>query len=177
MPSPEDRVVIASSKVKLILLTAGAFLFVVAGIWMFDVADTQRRYAPMYVRVMSVLAIGFFGLSGLYGLRKLFDGSPGLVLDREGIIVYASGIAAGRVAWREIRDIQVVSVSGQQFLAITVEDPEKFLMKGNVLGRWFARMNHKAYGTPIFISSHSLTMKFEDLEERIQDFHKRHRNT
>lgn len=172
MHGTDDRIVIASSKVKLVLLTVGAFLFVAAGIWLFDIADTQRRYASIYVKGVSVLAIGFFGLCGLYGLLKLFDGAPGLVLDREGIIDNSSGIAAGRVAWREIRDIRVMSVSGQRLLAVIVDDPEKYLGRGNVLSRLFVTMNYKLYGTPIFISSHSLKVNFYDLEKQIRDVRK-----
>ena len=146
------------------------------GIWLIDIADTQGRYASIYVKGVSVLAIGFFGLCGLYGLYKLFDRSPGLVLDREGIMDNSSGVPAGRVAWREIRDIQIMSVSGQRLLAFIVSDPEKYLGKGNVLHRFFVRMNYRMYGTPIFISAHSLKMNFEELERLIRDFHRRHGN-
>lgn len=176
MHSTDDRIAIPSSKVKLVLLTVGALLFVGAGIWLFDIADTQSRYAPIYVKGISVLAIGFFGLCALYGLLRLFDGAPGLVLDREGIIDNSSGVAAGRVAWREIRDIRVMSVSGQRFLAFVVNDPEKYLGKGNIVSRLFVKLNYKMYGTPIFISSHSLKVKFEDLEKLIQDFRRKHSN-
>lgn len=171
-----DRITIASSKVKLTLLTAGAALFVAGGIWLFGLADTQSRYSPIYVKGVSVLTIGFFGLCGLYGLLKLFDGSPGLVLDREGIIDNSSGVAAGRISWREIRDIQVRSIGGQRFVAVMVADPEKYLGKGNFLSRFFVKANYKMYGTPIFISAHSLKVKFEDLEKQIQDFRKRSSN-
>lgn len=170
MHNTDDRIAIASSKVKVGLLTMGASLFVIGGIWLFGIADTQSRYSPIYVKGASVLAIVFFGLCGLYGLLKLFDSSPGLVLDREGIIDHSSGVAAGRVAWREISDVQVVSVSGHRFLAIVVHDPEKYLGKGNAPGRFFAKLNYKTYGTPIFISANALKVKFEELEKQIQDF-------
>jgi hypothetical protein len=176
MHSTDDRIVIPSSKVKLVLLTIGAFLFVGGGFWLFDVADTPSRYAPLYVKGISVLTIGFFGLCGLYGLVKLFDASPGLVLDREGIIDNSSGVAAGRVAWREIRDIQILSISGQRFLAFVVHDPQKYLDRGNILSRVLVKLNYKIYGTPIFISANSLKVNFEDLEQQVQDFRRKHGN-
>lgn len=176
MHSTDDRIAISSSKVKLVLLTVGAFLFVAAGVGLFEFADTQRQYPPIYVKGISILGIGFFGLCGVFASLKLFDSSPGLVLDREGIIDNSSAIAAGRVTWREIRDIQAVSISGQRLLAIIVDDPEKYLGKGNVLSRWFVKMNHRLYGTPIFISSHALKINFDDLERQIQDFRARHGN-
>ena len=169
-PDRADRIAIALSKVKVALLTAGALLFVALGIGLLEIADVQRRFPPLYVKGVSVLAIGFFGLCGIYALFKLLDRSPGLVLDREGIIDNSSGISAGRVAWREIREIRVVSIHRQRFLAFIVDDPQKYLGKGSVLKRVFVRMNYRMYGTPIFIGAHSLKIKFDQLEKLIAEF-------
>jgi hypothetical protein len=173
MHGADDRVVIASSKTKLLLIIAGALLFVATGVWLLAIADTQRRYPPLYVEAVSVAAIAFFGLCAIYGLIKLLDRSPGLVLDREGIIDNSSALAAGRVRWNEINDIRVVTVSGQRFLAVFVADPGRYLGRGNALIRWFVSMNYKLYGTPIFIASHSLKAKFEDLEKQVRDYRAR----
>lgn len=175
MHGMHDRIVIASSKSKLGLMMLGAILFVAGGLWLFAIADTQGRYPPIYVKAVSVVAIGFFGVCGIFVLQKLFDDSPGLVLDREGMVDNSSGVAAGRVAWRDIRDIQIMSVSGQRFLAVVVGEPEKYLGKGHFLKRWMVRMNYRSYGTPVFISANSLKVKLDDLEEQIRDFHRRYR--
>ena len=143
-------------------------------VWLIAIADVQRRYPPLYVEGASVLAIAFFGLCALYGLFKLFDGSPGLVLDREGLIDNSSGLAAGRVAWREIRDLHVVVVSGQRFLAFVVDHPEKYLGEGNVLKRFLVRMNYRSHGAPILISAHSLKVNFEELEQLVREFRRRY---
>lgn len=169
-PDRAERIVVASSKVKVALLTAGALLFVALGVWLLEIADVQRRFPPLYVKGASVLAIGFFGLCLVFWLIKLFDGSPGLVLDREGIIDNSSALAAGRVAWREIRDVRVISVQGQRFLAFVVDDPERYLGKGSILKRFLVKMNYRMYGTPIFISAHSLKMNFNELEKLIAEF-------
>jgi hypothetical protein len=176
MSNADGRIAIASSKLKLALMTLGAVLFVAGGLVLFAIADTQSRFPPIYVKVVSVLAIAFFGLCMVYGVLKLFDGAPGLVLDREGIIDNSSALAAGRVAWHEIRDIHVVSVKGQRFIALVVRDPGKYLGKGNVLIRWFVEMNYKMYGTPILISAHSLKMRFDDLANQIEHFRRKHGN-
>jgi hypothetical protein len=169
-----DRVVIALSKVKLSLMVVGALLFVAGGVWLLAIADTQTGYLPIYVKGVAILAIGFFGLCALYGLRKLSDGSPGLVLDREGIMDNSSGIAVGRVAWREIRDVQVVSIHGQRFLALFVGDHQRYLGGGNLLSRLFRKTNYRWYGTPIVISAHGLKVTFRDLETQIRDFRARY---
>ena len=176
MQDSNDRIVVPSSKTKLTMLTVGALLFVVGGLWLFDIADTQGRYASIYVKGVAVLAAGFFGLCALYGFIKLFDRAPGLVLDHEGIIDNSSGVAAGRVSWSEIRDVRAMSISGQRFLAFIVKDPEKYLGKGNIVSSVFVNLNYKIYGTPIFISSHSLKTNFADLERQIRDFRAKHGN-
>jgi hypothetical protein len=176
MHSAEDRVAIPLSKAKVVLLIVLALVFVVGGLWLFNIADAQSRYAPIYVKAIALLSIGLFGLSGAYGLVRLFDDSPGLILDAEGIIDNSSMAAAGRVPWREIRDIQVVSIGGQAFLAFIVTDPEKYLSKGNILSRMLVKANYKIYGAPIFIGARALKVKFEDLQEQIQNLRRKHSN-
>ena len=176
MDSRGGQVVIALSKTKLVLLVAGAFLFVALGFWLVEIADNQGRYPPIYVKGVSIAAIGFFGVCALYGLRKMFDGSPGLVLDREGIIDNSSGISAGRVFWREIRDVQVVSISGQRLLAFMVDEPEKYLGKGNILTRYLVNWNYRRYGSPVFISANSLKIGFDELLKQVQEFRSKHGN-
>ena len=166
--------VIQSSKTKLILIVVGALLFVALGAVLIYIADEQNRYPPIYVKAVSVAAIGFFGLCAVVGLIKLFDSTAGLVLDREGIIDNSSGAAAGRVEWRDIRDIQAMTISSQKMLSIFVHDPGKFLDRGNFVRRFFARMNYKYYGTPIFISAHALKVNFVELEKQVRDFRVRY---
>lgn len=84
MQTSDDRVVIRSSKTKLILIVVGALLFVALGVVLITVADLQRQYPPIYVKAVAVAAIGFFGLCAVIGLVKLFDRTAGLVLDRDG---------------------------------------------------------------------------------------------
>jgi len=170
----EDRIVIRSSRTKLILVVVGALLFVVLGVLLITMADDQNRHSPIYVKTVSVVCIAFFGLCAVVGLVKLFDGAPGLVLDRQGIIDNSSALGAGRVDWREIQDVRAVTISGQKFLAFYVEDPGRFLNKGNVVMRLFLKMNYRMYGSPIFISSHSLKVNFEELEILVHDFRGRH---
>ncbi len=174
MQGSDDRIAIASSKVKLILVALGAFLFVALSVWLFMIADTQDRFSSIYVKVLSVLGVVFSGLCGLYCLSKLSDDSPGLVLDSEGIIDNSSAIAAGRVTWQEIRDVQEMVVSGQRFLTVIVQDPGKYLGKGNPLSRLLVKMNYKMYGSPIFISTNGLKVGFDELERLFQDYRDRY---
>jgi len=93
-----DRVAIPLSKTKLLVLILGAALFVALSVWLLVSADKQVRYDPSYVKGVSLLAIGFFGLCCAYGVMKLPDKRPGLILDSAGLIDNSSAFAVGRVA-------------------------------------------------------------------------------
>ena len=155
-------------------MVVGALLFVALGLGLITIADDQKQYPSVYVKAVSVVTIGFFGLCAVFGLIKLFDSTAGLVLDREGIMDNSSGTAAGRVEWREIREIRAMTVSGQKLLAFFVDDPAKFLGRGDIVSRLFVRMSYKMYGTPVFISAHALKVNFEELERLIRDFRGRY---
>jgi hypothetical protein len=174
MHNSDHRIAIASNKAKLFLMTLGGFLSAAGGVLLFGFSDADGRYSSIYVKGVSVLSVAFFGWCGLRAPFKLFDGSPGLVLDGEGIIDNASGLAVGRVEWREIHGVHLLSVSGQRFLAFLVDRPEDFLRRGSFLSRVFSRMNYKMYGTPILISANALQVDFDELERQVQDFRRRH---
>lgn len=170
----DDRIVIEGSRTKLALVLVAALAFVVLGVALWLVADVQERYPPLVVRGTGALVSVFFGLAALYAVIKLFDRSPGLVLDREGIIDDSSALAVGRVPWRDIRDISTTTVSGQRFLTLSLHDPEPYLRRGNPIKRFFVQLNHRMYGSPVFISATGLKATLEEIEGHLERFHARH---
>jgi len=174
MESPEDQITIRPTRIHALPPTVGALLFVLAGIWLFRTADAQSRHSPLFVQGLSVLAIAFFGACALYGLGKLLGRPPELVLDREGIVDRSNAAAAGRVAWNEIRAIEVVSVRSQRLLALHVVDPEKYLARDGLVRRLLRKLNHGSCGTPIVIPASALGVPIQSLEQQIRHFHARY---
>src|SRR5687768_14342618 len=117
-----EQVVIPLSRTKILMITAGALVLAAGAVFLWFVADDQRRIPPGFARIVSVLGTLLFGAGIIYGAVKLFDKRPGLVLDSEGIVDNSSAIAAGRIPWEEIVDIQTMSVSGQNFLSLIVTE-------------------------------------------------------
>lgn len=128
------------------------------------------RYDPMFVRAVGMAGFVFFGLCGVFGLAKCLDSRPGLVLDSIGIIDNSAGVAVGRIAWSEIRDVQAGSVRSQKFLVLFVTNPEKYLGKGNFLKRFFVDANYRMTCSPITISAGALRIGFSELEGLIRSF-------
>lgn len=169
------QLVVPLSKTKLILLISGAVGFVALGVWLWSIAEYQTRYNPLYMKAVAVTSAGFFGVCGIYGFVKLFDTAPGLIIDSEGIVDNSSGVSAGRIPWREIRGITVTSLKGQKFLTFEVENPQKYVERGNFLKHQLNAVNLKYFGSPIQIAANSLQIRFDELHKIVVEFHDRYK--
>jgi len=175
-----EEKVIELSKVKIILITLGAITFVLLGVWFFsldaETIESQRRFnSPTLVYGIGFISIVFFGLCGLFGIKKIFDKSPGLVVSSDGILDNSSGISAGIIPWSEVVSIGEYQVQKQKFISIQVTDPEKYANNGNALKRMANRANIKICGTPINISANSLKINYRELLETITEYYQQSR--
>lgn len=157
------EVVIPLSKGKNVLLLFGAVAFVVGSIWLWSIADAQRRYHPLVVRVTSVVGTLFFGGCAIYGVWKLFDDRPGLVIDTTGILDNSSAVATGKIPWEDVLGIGQFEISGQRYIVVFVTEPEKYVRRGNYVCRMLKAANVKLAGSPITISPSSLQTSFDQL--------------
>jgi hypothetical protein len=167
-----DETIIALGKAKVAMLIFFSCAFVAAGAWMlsFDAADirSDRSFGiffnePLIAHGFGLAAIVFFALCGLYGLKKMFDKKPGLILNESGIVDNASGVAAGFVPWSEVLGIAVYEIHKQKMLIVGVKDPQKYIARGGVLKRMLNRANHNMSGSPITISAAALGIEFPEL--------------
>jgi hypothetical protein len=160
--------IIELSKIKVLLLIIGSCAFVAIGLWMLQMdsaeIEAQRRFnSPLFVYGLGTLSIVFFGLCGAFGIKKLFDRKPGLVLSSAGILDNSSGVSAGLIPWSEITGFSVLQVQKQKILIVGVADPEKYIEIGGSLKRVLNRANLKMCGSPIAITSNSLKIGFDEL--------------
>ena len=167
--------VIALSKTKLVLLLVGALGFVAVGIWLLtldaEFIASQRKFNnPSLVYGLGIVGIAFFGACGYIGIKKLFQQTPGLVLNAEGIFDNSSGVSAGLVPWSDISGIYEYAIGQQKFIAILVVDPDKYINRGNALRRMTNKANMKMSGTPINISANSLKLTYPELLAAITEY-------
>jgi hypothetical protein len=165
-----DEKVIELHKKKLIFLIFVACMFVAFGCWLMQMnsaeIEAHRRFnSPWFVHGIGLLSILFFGLCGVFGIRKLFDKTPGLIFSVKGIYDNSSGVSAGLIPWTEIQGFSVFEIKKQKMLVIKVITPEKYIEVGNPVKRALNRMNYKMCGSPIAISSNALKVSFEELQD------------
>lgn len=166
-----ERIEIKLSKGKLLLMLAASLLIALAGYWLIvKIANEQTRYSAIFVKLLGVVSILFFGILFIYALVKMFGKKPGLVVDDKGITDNSSGVAAGFIAWNNITGIRAVKVQSTRFLLIDTVNPDLYIEDKSAFSKRMMKINMKMYGTPITIPSTTLKYKFEDLELLLQSY-------
>lgn len=165
-----NKIEIPVSKTKLLPGIAGSILFVALGLYLFTtIADRQTRFNPPLVKGIGVAGILFFGATGIYGIKKIFDKNIGLTIDDNGIIDNTNASGIGLIKWTDITEIKTQQVMSTKFLLIYTSDPERILEKVKGIKRKLLEGNMKMYGTPLSIASNTLKYNFSDLEKLIKD--------
>ena len=178
-----EKIEIPLSKNKLFLGIGGSVLFVILGLWLFLNEDSFQEHSfrllrnPMVAKVVGVLGILFFGMTCVFGIKKLFDKKVGLIIDSSGITDNSNASSVGLIEWNDITDIKTKQVMSTKFLMINVSNPEKYIEKAkNGLRAKLMRSNMKMYGTPLSITSNTLKYNFEKLEQLIQTEFEKNKN-
>ncbi len=173
----DNEIIIPLSKGKIVLLIIGSLAFVTACAWLFNI-KAGGEYEAVFWKGFAIIGGIFFSITGIFGIKKIFDFEPGLVINSEGIIDNSSAVSIGLIKWGDIVGFKVMQISSTKLLLILVKNPEKYIeMEENKIKRKLMSMNNSRYGSPISISSNALKINFKELEKMIQDnFEKYSRN-
>jgi len=164
-----QEIVIKLSKTKMLVLLAGSIGFVAVGFWLWQIADVQHRYFPLYVKFAATLSIGFFGLGAVFIFVKLFDSNPGLIINDEGITDNASGASAGLVRWENITKVRITEIVNQKFITIDVNNADEILNRQSDSKRAMMQQNIKLCNSPVNISTNMLQCNFQKLYDLIKE--------
>jgi len=172
----KEKIEIPISKNKLYLIVTSSLLFVIAGIWLFLNSNefekiTTIKYLgnPILIKSIGIIGVLFFGATGKYGIRKMFDNKPGLIIDSTGITDNSNESSIGLIEWNDISEIKIHQVMSTKFLLINVVNPEKYIGKAKSRIRAkLMRTNMEMTGTPLSITSNTLKYNFGKLEQLVQ---------
>ncbi|GGH21691.1 STM3941 family protein [Mucilaginibacter phyllosphaerae] len=160
---------ISLSKIKMIALLTGALLFVAAGIWFVKHPEMFSK-SPLLITIIGYASIVFFGVCALFVVSKLFDTSPGFVIDSNGIVDNSSMFSVGFIPWVDIAGLSTLQIGRQKMIMIKVQDPNGYINRQpNALSRRAASINYRMYGSPIIVSTAALRHSFEGLYDKINE--------
>jgi hypothetical protein len=166
------KVEIPLSKVKILLLLIGSEAFVIGGILFIITPDTFISTifrSRDLIRLAGIAGVILFGAAGIYGARKLFDKSVGLIIDDNGITDNTNASSAGLIYWKDITEIKTKQVMSTKYLLIFVSNPDNYLGRVSGFKRKLMTGSMKMYGTPLSITANTLKYNFKDLEKLILD--------
>ncbi len=178
-----DEKVIELSKTKIALGILGSSAFVAIGVWLLSLDEANIRLNrsfrllfnnPMFAYGLGILSIVFFGGLALFFIKKIFDKKPGLVFNNSGIVDNASAVAAGFIPWSEVTGSHIFEMPQQKMLIIMVNDPQKYIERGNAVKRKLNQANFKMCGSPIAISSSALKINFPELQSVFDEYQRKY---
>lgn len=161
----KNDIIIPLSKKKTILLVLGALLFFVLGFLFLLVPDFKKSYHPIFLQITGYSGIIFFGICLIFGIKKLFDKNPGLIINANGIVDNSSGVAVGLIPWNMVTFIKTAEIMTTKFILIGVTNAEEIINKQSAFKRFWLRPNYKTYKTPVSINPAVLQIRFDDLEK------------
>src|SRR4026208_2291892 len=156
-----DDFVLYPKRTKLLLLAAGALMFVVLGIYL---AQNQESMGVSLWKVIiaSYVGVPFFSLCLVYAIYRLAVRRPAVVVNHEGIFDNASVAGAGLLRWEEIANIFPYDYMGQRMLGINLVNEAAILARQPAIKRALTRMNKKI-AAPFAIPQNPLPISVGEL--------------
>lgn len=162
------RIEIKKSKKKFFLMLIGTLILALISFNLCYNAEEYTSYIfrnSTVIRIVGLIATVFCCIGFITLLKKLSENDTGLVIDEIGIVDNSSAASVGLIEWNDIVDVRRKNVMSTQFLLIDVVSPDKYLNKPNhYIKLKLMNYNIKLYGTPISITSSTLSCNIDELE-------------
>ena len=177
-----EKIEIPIGKKKIILILFGGLFLIFGGIWLAlypenFIPNIFRIRNPDIIRLWGIIGFVFFGLAFAFGIKKLFDKKLGLIIDENGITDNSNASSIGLIKWSDITEIRTEQVASTKFFLIYVKNPEEYIAKPKSrIKRKLLQVNMNGYGTPLSITSNTLSWKFDRLEKQIMKSRTEYKN-
>ncbi|WP_052461126.1 STM3941 family protein [Psychroserpens mesophilus] len=169
MNNQSENITFKLNKLKIFLTTLGSMIFVLAGFGMLYSSGLEFNFNTLFIQTIGLVAIIFFGMTGVFGFIKLFDKNPGLIINHEGIYDNSSAIGGQLIKWKDITDYDLSLINQNSFLHIFVNNPQEYISKANWFKRFWMRLNKRFYGTPLNVSPNFIKGDLVDLAKAIRN--------
>ena len=104
-----ERTEIPVGKKKIVIILLGGLILIAGGLWLAlnpenFIPNIFRIRNPDVIRFWGIVGTLFFGLALAYGIKKLFDKRPGLIIDENGITPFSSVILFKNWSWLSVSE-------------------------------------------------------------------------
>lgn len=164
-----DDFIIFPKKGRMILLAFLSFLFVLIG-GIFVISYVVQEDIPIYLVIIGVISIVFFGFCMIYYMKEIIKTKPVLIISDAGIIDRSSYLAPGLVKWEDIKYIDFVEFGGQVFLGIYTHDPNLIIDQSTHLRKLLNKMNKGLLNSQVNIPVKNLSCTEQELVVTIEKY-------
>lgn len=151
---------------KMLGLTLLSLIFVLVGA-IFVYTYYIDEDVSMLLGIIGIICILFFGLCGLYFIKRLLHPKPAIILRKDHFVDQSSYIAAGTIAWTDVTEIFIYEYMGQHFIGVNVKNPDQILERMNRFQVNLVKANQKMVRASVNISKTGLTVPLEQLYEEM----------
>lgn len=151
----DDGFVARVSRWRAGLLVLGALGFVAAAVFVMQ----TKGLTDLRALITGWLGALFFGACALVGARQLFSTGPVMEIDARGILWRRW--SDERIPWSAIERAEAMSLGRQRFLALWLQDPERY-RSAHMLGRVAGANKSMGFGD-IALSVSGTDRSFADL--------------
>ena len=113
-----------------VLYTLGALILVIGGFIVLFMK--YRTFVDMEIfgtsilvfygfKIIALVGIIFFGYICIYCIKRASEGTPLVIVNKEGIIDNSSAIAVGFIPWENIGNIYIKSTLGNKFIHLNLK--------------------------------------------------------
>jgi hypothetical protein len=126
--------------------------------------ESHRIFSnPLLVHSSGVILIVIGGFGCIPFLSKLFDLSPGLILDDRGLTDNTSAFSAGFIPWSDIVGFEAYQMKNQRILYVLLKDQDKYISAFGPVRRALFKAGKNFAASPIAIGSSSISIGFDEL--------------
>ena len=168
-----EKTEIPVGKKKIVVILIGGLTLVAGGLWLAlnpenFIPNIFRIRNPDVIRFWGIVGTLFFGLALAFEIKKLFDKRPGLIIDENGITDNSNASSIGLIKWTDITEVKTEQVMSTKFFLVYVKNPDEYIEKPKSrIKRKLLQANMNKYGTPLSITSNTLSWDFDRLEKLI----------
>ncbi|WP_409966239.1 hypothetical protein PIECOFPK_00070 [Mycovorax composti] len=117
-----------------------------------------------FVKITGFIGTFLFTIITAILAQKVFNKKPGLIIDNNGFVDNSLGVMFAKVLWKDVTEIKHVQASGENFIVISIKEPEKYIAEErHSLKRKMLELNYTTLKTPINIAAGKLKVDFNEL--------------
>ena len=152
-----EKLIIKNARWKHVLLLIASVAFVVAGVAMVIEGNW-----------FGWVGITFFGAGALVFVWQIVDERPRLVIDERGVLDRTLGV--GWIDWLDIEAARVMSIAGNDFIALELRNPEKYWVRLSNVKRAMASANRRLGFSDFNLNLSGVEAKTEEVFELLMKF-------